>query len=73
MVKGRGEIPDFFISLFGRIYRYINMEEDFENLIEELYPDGIEETRLNDILRFDSDWVLEVLGISEEEEEEDFD
>ena len=26
MVKGRGEIPDFFISLFGRIYRlYYNM------------------------------------------------
>ena len=26
MVKGRGVIPDFFISLFGRIYRlYYNM------------------------------------------------
>jgi hypothetical protein len=50
-----------------------DMEEDFENLIEELYPDGIEETQLNDILWFDSDWVLESLGITEEEEEEDFD
>jgi hypothetical protein len=48
-------------------------EEEFDSLIEELYPEGIEEVRLNDILRFDSEWVLEVLGITEEEEEEDFD
>jgi len=42
-----------------------------ENLLEELYPDGIEETQLNDLLWFDSEWVLETLGISEEEEEEE--
>ena len=49
-------------------------EEEFDSLIEELYPEGIEEVRLNDILRFDSEWVLEALGINEEEEEEeDFD
>ena len=50
-----------------------NKEEEFDSLIEELYPEGIEETRLNDLLWFDSEWVLEVLGITEEEEEEDFD
>lgn len=49
-----------------------NKEEDFEFLIEEIYPNGIDETTLNDLLWFDSDWVLESLGI-EEEEEEDFD
>lgn len=48
-------------------------ENEFDALIEELYPDGIEETRLNDLLWFDSEWVLEVLDITEEEEEEDFD
>ena len=51
-------------------------EEEFDSLIEELYPDGIEETRLNDLLWFDSEWVLDCLGIYEEEdedEEEDFD
>lgn len=37
--------------------------EDFDYLIEELYPDGLSETKLNDILWFDSDWVLEQLGI----------
>lgn len=48
-------------------------EEEFDALIEELYPDGIDETQLNDILWFDRDWVLDSLGIAEEEEEEDFD
>ena len=51
-----------------------NKEDEFDALIEELYPDGIEETRLNDILWFDSEWVLKFLEINEEEdEEEDFD
>ena len=48
-------------------------EDEFDAMIEELYPDGIEETQLNDLLWFDSDWVLESLGIAENEDEEDFD
>ena len=43
------------------------LEEEFEMLIEELYPDGLTDTELNDILWFDSDWILETLGIKEEE------
>lgn len=39
-------------------------------MIEELYPDGIGRTELNDIMWFDSDWIFETLSISEEEEEE---
>ena len=51
-----------------------NKEDEFDALIEELYPDGIDETQLNDILWFDDEWVLESLGIEEEDEyEEDFD
>ena len=46
-------------------------EDDFDNLIEELYPDGISETQLNDILWFEEDWIFEMLGISTEEEEEE--
>lgn len=46
-------------------------EEDFDNLMEELYPDGLTETQLNDILWFESDWLFASLGISEEEEEEE--
>ena len=46
------------------------MEQDFENLIEELYPDGLTDTALNDLLWFDSEFIFESLGINEEEEEE---
>ena len=45
-----------------------NKGNDFDNLIEELYPDGLSETQLNDILWFESNWIFENLGISEEEE-----
>ena len=46
-------------------------EDEFDALIEEFYPDGIDETQLNDILWFSDIWVLESLGIEEEEEDED--
>ena len=44
------------------------LEAEFEMLIDELYPDGLSDIDLNDILWFDSDWILENLGIKEEEE-----
>ena len=44
-------------------------EEEFTQLIEELYPDGITDIELNDLLWFDSQWIYETLGITEEEEE----
>jgi len=37
--------------------------EEFEAFIEDLYPDGLSETQLNDILWFDSEWIFESLGI----------
>ena len=40
-----------------------NKEHEFDSLIEELYPDGLTDTQLNDLLWHDSDWVLEQLGI----------
>ena len=42
-------------------------EQEFENLIDELYPEGLTETQLNDILWFESDWIFECLEISEGE------
>lgn len=44
-------------------------ENDFDNLIDELYPEGLTDVELNDLLWHDSDWVFDQLGISEEEEE----
>ena len=45
--------------------------DEFDNLIEELYPDGLSETQLNDILWFEEDWLFEMLGISDDEEEDE--
>ena len=46
-------------------------ENDFDCLIDELYPDGLSETQLNDLLWFEEGWIFENLGITEEEEEEE--
>ena len=40
---------------------------DFDNLIDELYPDGLSETQLNDLLWFEENWIFEYLGIEDEE------
>jgi hypothetical protein len=41
--------------------------DEFDYLIEELYPEGLSETKLNDILWFDTEWIFEQLNIKEEE------
>ena len=43
-----------------------NKVDEFDFLIEELYPDGTTETQLNDILWFETDWICETLGIDNE-------
>jgi len=43
-----------------------NKENDFEFIIEDLYPDGMTDTQLNDILWFEEDWICETLGIDNE-------
>ena len=47
------------------------LEEEFERLINDCYPEGITSTQLNDILWFDSEWVYETLGMTEDEEEDE--
>lgn len=47
------------------------MIDELEAFFESEYPEGITETELNDILRFESDWVFEMLGIEEEEDEDE--
>ena len=56
------------VDTYNTIYNADKLD-DLEFLLEELYPEGIEETQLNDLLWFDSEWIYECLGISEEEEE----
>lgn len=47
--------------------------DQLEAILEDLYPDGIDETDLNDLLWFDADTVYEWLGIEDEEEEDEED
>ena len=46
----------------------LGLEEEFEELINELYPKGLTDTQLNDILWFEEDWILENLGVEVEED-----
>lgn len=43
--------------------------EEFESLLEDIFPDGCTETELNDYLWFENDQIFEDLGISDDEEE----
>ena len=42
----------------------LGLEEEFEMLIDELYEEGLTDTQLNDLLWFESDWILENLVVS---------
>ncbi len=43
-----------------------NKEDEFEFLMDDLYPDGMTDTQLNDILWFEEDWICQMLGIDNE-------
>lgn len=45
--------------------------EQLEAILEDLYPDGIDETQLNDLLWFDAETVYEWLGIGNEDKEDE--
>ena len=40
--------------------------DELEFILDDLYPDGLTETELNDILWFDDEWIYETLGIEEQ-------
>lgn len=56
----------------GGTYNYKRLEQagkldEFQMYIEDLYPEGIDETQLNDILWFEDEFINEILGESEDE------
>lgn len=53
-----------------RITKYDKWDE-LEAMLEEEYPDGIDETELNDLLWFDDDNISEMLGIPTYDQEEE--
>ena len=46
-----------------------NKLDELDELITECFPEGLTETELNDILWFDSEWVLDSLGIEVDDDE----
>lgn len=42
--------------------------DELENILEEIYPDGMTDTQVNDLLWFDEDSVAEWLGFTNFEE-----
>ena len=57
----------------GAVYMFeklcnLDKIDELENILEELYPNGMDETELNDFLWFEDDYICELLGIRTEEE-----
>ena len=44
--------------------------DQIEAILEDMYPEGMSETQINDIFWFEPETLREWLGIEEEEEEE---
>lgn len=64
---------DAAVSTFDNIQNAGKMDA-LEQLIDDMYPDGIDKTELNDLLAYESDWVYSMLDMPSEEdvdEEED--
>lgn len=74
------EVNDFYTlkenSWSGALYTLNKIEEegkedDLMALLDEIFYDGADETQVNDFLWFDDEYIFEMLGIKEEEEEEE--
>ena len=53
------------VDTLNRIQREGKCEE-LESILEDIYPDGMTETELNDLLWFDDEWIFETLGMRTE-------
>jgi hypothetical protein len=58
------------VDTFQKI-READKLDELEAVLSELYPDGMSETELNDLLWFEEETVYEWLGMATEEEEEE--
>lgn len=56
------------VNTYERIKKAGKLEE-FDNMIEEMYPDGIRVSELNDLLWFEDEWVYNMLDMPIEDEE----
>lgn len=54
----------------GAVYAYNRIDEkgkldELELILEDLYPDGMGETELNDLLWFEDEYIFSLLGIED--------
>ena len=47
-----------------------DLTEALEDILNELYPEGIDRTTLNDLLWFEDAWIWDALGIETDEDGE---
>ena len=48
-------------------------EQEFMDLLDELYPNGADETELNDFIAFEDDYIFECLGITDDDDDDEDD
>ena len=50
--------------------KYLTDDEldTIEKILEDIYPEGMSETQINDIFWFENDWIAEILGYNDFEE-----
>jgi hypothetical protein len=58
------------VDTYDKIYNADKLHA-LEDLLEDYFPAGVTSTQLNDILWFDSDNILQALGIPTDEDDED--
>lgn len=74
------DFTDIWSTAWGQAYNILeeiwnaNKVEELMNLLEEVFPDEVDRTELNDLLAYDWEWVYSQIGMpidDDEEEEED--
>lgn len=73
LLSGRYQPWSGAVSTWENLER-LGLLEELDSLLEDIYPEGLDETYLNDILWHDREWVYESLGLSkdgEPQEDED--
>lgn len=73
------DFVDIWSTAWGQAYDILaeicnaDKEEELMNYLEEVFPDEVDRTELNDLLAYDWKWVYSQIGmpIDDEEEEED--
>lgn len=58
------------VDTFNRVEKAGKIDQ-LESVLEDLYPDGMTDTELNEILWFDEESVYEWLGMASEDDDEE--